>query len=94
MFVHGACFGQAMRLLVQRLQNQIGDSNTGQNCSQHSHRQFCLFRIVEVHQLGQQNGKQEVLGELEQTMQKTITEHRQENETAAPQPVLRLEKCG
>ena len=57
MFVHGACFGQAMRLLVQRLQNQIGDNNTGQNCSQHSHRQFCLFRIVEVHQLGQQNGK-------------------------------------
>ena len=35
-----------------------------------------------------EKASQEVLGELEQTMQKTITEHRQENETAAPQPVL------
>ena len=33
-----------------------------------------------------EKASQEVLGELEQTMQKTITEHRQENETAAPQP--------
>lgn len=33
-----------------------------------------------------EKASQEVLGELEQTMQKTITEHRQENET--PQPVL------
>ena len=30
-----------------------------------------------------EKASQEVLGELEQTMQKTITEHRQENETAA-----------
>jgi len=35
-----------------------------------------------------EKASQEVLGELEQTMQKTITEHQQENETAAPQPVL------
>ena len=35
-----------------------------------------------------EKASQEVLGELEQTMQKTITEHRQENETAAPQPML------
>ena len=35
-----------------------------------------------------EKASQEVLGELEQTMQKTITEHRQKNETAAPQPVL------
>ena len=33
-----------------------------------------------------EKASQEVLGELEQTMQKTITKHRQENET--PQPVL------
>lgn len=30
-----------------------------------------------------EKASQEVLGELEQTMQKTITEHQQENETAA-----------
>ena len=35
-----------------------------------------------------EKASQEVLGELEQTMQKTITEHQQENETAAPQPML------
>lgn len=35
-----------------------------------------------------EKASQEVLGELEQTMQKTITEYQQENETAAPQPVL------
>ena len=35
-----------------------------------------------------EKASQEVLGELEQTMQKTITEHQQESETAAPQPVL------
>ena len=35
-----------------------------------------------------EKASQEVLGELEQTMQKTITEHQQKNETAAPQPVL------
>lgn len=35
-----------------------------------------------------EKASQEVLGELEQTMQKTITEHWQENETAAPQPML------
>ena len=35
-----------------------------------------------------EKASQEVLGELEQTMQKTITEHRRENETAAPQPML------
>ena len=35
-----------------------------------------------------EKASQEVLGELEQTMQKTITEHRQENETVAPQPML------
>ena len=35
-----------------------------------------------------EKASQEVLGELEQTMQKTITEHRQQAAAAASQPVL------